>query len=335
MKRVLAVLFLNFLFCSVPVRDLTQQNVSLADNESRNSVAAHSGDTSGRTDSKSASTQTSLILQVNDWPGKNFIVLPKQQMFINFGYEIYFHKELDKSTAAIDASLELKNHRLRSEKISGHVLLCVQVDSSEGEWLLVMRDSLLGREVYIKTYKSAVKDLALQNDLDNARNRWLGKSVYSKRGVISTRENSGGYGSLRVNIMDSLKVLDVTWGVTPLPVKPLWLSVQAKDGRKGFIPIRSSWNNMMFDLPKDGIPWDEDIFESDPKTLYTWDDAQWELVNNHRVIKDMNVDQVLLSWGKPLQLYQSIVDGVTFECWKYQSQTIYFSDKKVAVIKNE
>lgn len=272
---------------------------------------------------------------IDQWVGKDFVVLAKQQMFKNFGYELFLSKEMENSTAPIDTSLELKKHRFRWDKISEHTLTCKSVEPAQGEWVIVFLDLTLNKEIWAKTYKKAIKDLAIKSDIENARKRWLGRAVFSKRGVISTNDSKNGYGSMKVRIQDSLRVVDICWGVTPLPVKPLWLIVEAKDKLKGFIPIRISWTNLLSDQLQEDAPWDEDIFENDPSVLFKWDAIIWEMVNNHRVVNEMSPEQVLTSWGKPLKRFKKELNGTVSECWKYQSQTLYFGDKGIVAVMNE
>jgi hypothetical protein len=59
------------------------------------------------------------------------------------------------------------------------------------------------------------------------------------------------------------------------------------------------------------------------------------MVNNHRVVNEMNQEQVLTSWGKPLKRFKKEFNGTMVECWKYQSQTLYFGDKGIVAVMNE
>src|SRR5512133_474293 len=111
-------------------------------------------------------------IQIQDWVNKDFVVLPKQQMFRVHGYEIYFSKNLDKATSSPDTTLELKNHRIKSEKLSNHLITCVLVERAGAEWLLECYDSLLNRSLYMVSYKGAFKDLLYKDDLEQASLRW-------------------------------------------------------------------------------------------------------------------------------------------------------------------
>lgn len=337
MIKCCIVVVLFFVSCTAPVRNY------LKSADENKTTLLMSVDTAGneKNMNQNQSFKVDTVLSkpssysIDLWAGKNFVVLAKQEMFKNFGYELFLSKEMENNTAPVDTSLELKKHRLRWDKCSGHTLTCRSAEYVQGEWIIGFFDSTLKKEIWAKTYKKAIKELAMKNDLEVAQNRWLGKAVFSKRGVISTNDSKNGYGSMKVRIQDSLRVVDICWGVTPLPVKPLWLIVETREKLKGFIPIRISWTNLMCDLLQEDAPWDEDIFENDPSVLFKWDTTIWEMVNNHRVVNEMNQEQVLTSWGKPLKRFKKELNGTMFECWKYQSQTLYFGDKGIAAVMNE
>ncbi len=270
-------------------------------------------------------------IKITDWIKKDFIVLPKQQMFKVHGYEIYLSKDLDKTTSPPDTALEQKNRRIKSDKLSNHLITCIAVEHAGNEWLVECYDSLLNRSLYMISYKGALKDLLYKDDLERASFRWVGKTIFSRRGLISALDKNGSFSSIKVDIRDSLIVQSVTAGVTPLPVKPLWINVQSKKGN-GFIPARISWTNCINDAIFDGLPWADDIFETDP-AHYGWNDTMWELINNHRVVKDMTKEQVLVSWGFPISKLFS--QGMTDECWVYQVQKVCFVNGLVSTIVSE
>lgn len=270
-------------------------------------------------------------IDIDGWVKKEFIILPKQQMFKVHGYEIYLSKDLDKAKSPPDTALELKNHRIRSDKIANHLITCISVQSTGTEWFMECYDSLLNRPLYMVSYKGAFKDLLYKDDLTQASLRWTGKTIFSRRGLISAADKNGSFSSIRVDVRDSLIVQSVTAGVTPLPVKPLWINVMSKN-ITGFIPVRFSWTNCMADIITDSLPWAEDILETDP-ALFGWSDTMWEVINNHRVINEMSKAQVLVSWGYPDSIVEA--QGTTGECWRYQAQKVCFVNGLVSAVSSE
>jgi hypothetical protein len=107
----------------------------------------------------------------------------------------------------------------------------------------------------------------------------------------------------------------------------------AHTGKTGFIPVRYSWTNTMQRQVRPALPWEEDIFETDPARRYQWDEAIWEVVNNHRVVLDMTEEQVRVSWGDPVSSGKVIVGETEQAVWTYPSQRLSFSAGRLVSIE--
>ena len=279
-------------------------------------------------------SDTPVYLSPAEWEGENFFVLPKQNLLRSSGYQLYSCKNGECDTATVDPAWELDNHRIRCEKIAGDPLYVENVEPDGDEWTITFFHEKSNRFIYGHTHKHAIAEIAFIDDRINAYDRWINKIIYSKKGVLATigTNSPNSISSIRINIQDTLFVKDVKWGMTPLPVKPLWLMVKTTSGQKGFIPVRFSWTNTMKDMITGGAPWQEDIFEKNPASQYDWDDYTWEIINNHRVITEMTIDQVLLSWGKPLSRQSGNDNDDGIEILIYPSHELQFSQKKLVTI---
>jgi len=49
----------------------------------------------------------------------------------------------------------------------------------------------------------------------------------------------------------------------------------------------------------------------------------------------MTKEQILLSWGEPLNRLQKQYNGVQAECWEYGGQNLFFSEEKLLGIENK
>ncbi|NLE02683.1 MAG: hypothetical protein GX640_22690 [Fibrobacter sp.] len=327
-QYIFSAFFLVLLFCTASIKTVNETPDLSHTNNSN-----HLQDTARPVQNE---IQPPLNLSVSDWVGHTFIVLKKQSPFNQYGYELYTCKDLDSCKNEVDTSYEHPTHRIRCDKLNGHILQVITSEPLGTEYLLTFKDLQTGLMIYGKTHKQCIKEIVFTGDTTYARMRWLNKSVFSRKGVISTVQNGqNGFGSLKVNIQDSLKVVDIAVGTTPLPVNPIWLVVQVKDSRQGFIPVRASWTNTMSDKIKSTEAWTDDIMESDPTSVYSWDSTIWELINNHRIVKDMTKEQILLSWGEPLNRLQKQYNGVQAECWEYGGQNLFFSEEKLLGIENK
>jgi hypothetical protein len=274
------------------------------------------------------------FLEVEAWPDKWFVVLEKPVLYCNYGYDLYTCPQVDSCRGPVDTSLISKYHRARCLKFAGNRLKALSVTPRGTEWVVSFKDEKSGTTLYARTVKDVLGEIVLESDLDGAKNRFAGKTVYSARGFITSFEKGKASG-IKVKLQDPLKVYGVRFGLTPLPTKPIWLMVETERGEKGSIPIYFSWTNVKKELRRPGFPWEEDVFEINPARTFKVDAAIWDIINAHTVREGMTRDEVRLSWGFPLSEKKETLDGKERECWKYQAQRLYFDEKELMTIKEK
>jgi hypothetical protein len=271
-------------------------------------------------------------IEIESWPGERFALLEKPAMYCNYGYELYSCPKLDSCRDRIDTALLTKYHRVKCSAGSKLRLTVTAVEPRPGgEWLVTFTNEPTGTKLYAVTSKGVAHEVARVSDLDSAQKRWIGKTVFAARGFISTFQ-SGKTGSVKVRLQDSLKVTGVRFGLTPLPTKPIWVEVATVSGEKGVIPVYYSWTNVKKEARRDGNPWDDDLFETNPALTCTADPATWETINGHHVHPGMTRDQVRLSWGFPIKRFSELYGGKERECWEYAGQRLYFDEKELVGI---
>ena len=277
---------------------------------------------------------TGAFLPVESWVGKTFVILPKTKIFETYGYELYVTPLLNAEKKSGDAAVVLSNHRLRSDVFARHKLTVSAVKpSGRGEYLVSFLLDTLDLALYAKTNNGVVEGVAIQDDLDSARTRWLGKKVYARNRCIEFYDSvSGQISSVKVSIGEALTVADVVWGKTPMPAKPLWVVVQRASGQRGIITCFYSWTNTVAAKRKSGTAYECDILERNPKDLYQWDRTTWETIDSHAIFNGMAAEQVRLSWGDPLKkirVSQSVLSG------KPSSSVTWVYDGNELLIRND
>lgn len=272
------------------------------------------------------------FLEVEAWPGNWFVTLEKPSIYCKYGYDLYTCPQVDSCRGSVDTSLISKYHRARCDKFAGNRLKALSVKAEGSEWIVSFEDEKTGITLYTRTTKGVFGEIALESDLEGAKKRFTGKTVFSARGFITAFEKGKAAG-IKVRLQDSLRVYDVRFGFAPLPTKPLWLMVETGKGEKGSIPVYYSWTNVKKELRRAGNPWDDDIFETSPERLFKVDAAVWDVINTHNVREGMTRDEVRLSWGFPLSVKKEALDGKDRECWNYQAQRLYFDEKELVAIK--
>lgn len=281
----------------------------------------------------SASVDSSCLLPVDKWLNKKFFALRKPPMFRKFGYELYLTNKLSAATAAVDTATEAEKHHARYSLLAGKTLTVTGVEKAGPEHLVTFSEDKGGRTYFAKTHNGAIEGIARSDDLDGAARRWAGTTVYSRRRFIDTYDSStGAYGRIKVRIQDALKVTGVSWGLAPLPPKPLWLNVETAAHEKGFIPVCLTWANVMSDKIKPGPPWAEELFETNPTTLYSWDSLTWAAINGHTIVSGMTKEQVQVSWGQPHKVTLDTAQRGCREQWLFGTQYLCFDHDTVTSV---
>ncbi len=285
-------------------------------------------------DQNQAADSVQEKLEPDQWINRSFVLLPKPAMFQRFGYELYRCVDTGQCFET-DTFYEHSNKRIRYDRFCGDTLNVIAVSRlADGEWLVSLHDNRYNLNIYGHTKKTALTEMVLLKDFEAACVRWRGKAVFSSKGVISTAGSNGNLSSIKVRRFDSLKVYDVRYGLTPLPVNPIWLMVKCNNGVEGFIPVRYSWSNVMSDQLHEGAAWDDDILEFNPMKRYNWDATIWELIENHRVTIGMERDQVIMSWGRPGEKSDTTINGAKLQCWIYPAQKLYFNEMALITIED-
>lgn len=279
------------------------------------------------TETAAVDTPRTAALEVSEWPGREFAALPMSPTFARFGYEIYPTARMADETAPVDEALQLRNRRYTCQALVGKTLQVDSVAPDGDEFTVIM--TLAGSQLraYAPTHGQAVKGIALTTDIDNARERWTGKTLYARKRQINTYDSTGGkMGSIKVGIDTPLKVTGVRWGALPLPPQPIWIWVATPDSQTGFVPTYFSWTNVLQSKRRDSSPWTEFILEEDPRAAHQWSEEMWAKVNAHKLETGMTPEQARLTWGDPLSREERDDGSLR---WTYAGQYLVFSNGKL------
>lgn len=242
-----------------------------------------------------------VTIPMVEWAQKQFMLLEKTRMFQKFGYELYSSPNFSKETKPANPAIAHKNHRLKYDVFKGTVITATKVTKQKnGTYHITFKTKTDGKLIYGKTKNNIIEGLALYLDFQNAKKRWKGKTIYAKRRCIETYDSiNSRFTSIKVSATEPLKVKDIRWGITPLPPKFLWLIVERRDSSQGIIPINYSFTNVLVKNTTTIFPWNDDIYEKDPRKLYSWDEYVWNTIDKHNIFTGMSQKQVSFSWGEP------------------------------------
>jgi hypothetical protein len=267
------------------------------------------------------------------WLGKKFIFLEMSKMLQEFGYDLHLSKNWY-SSRSINPELERSpTYNLLYDKFVGKVIQVIEIEDKSFDPIISFRVEGSEMMVYGKPYKGYLDGIAPFDDLDKAKAKWLGKTIYSKvRSILTYDAQADKYGQVKIRIPVPLKVNDVWWGLRS--TDPLWLIVETPEGEKGAIATAFSWTNIYNDRWKESRPWEDKFFEENPRVKFKWTEEDWNLINDGKIKLGMTKEQVQLSWGKPKKLNEDIYQGAVREQWIYDSQYLYFENDKLTAMQN-
>lgn len=276
----------------------------------------------------------SIDVPVENWVGKKFIFLEKNKRLQEFGYDLHLNKNFYSYRDSYDSDLEVNTtYNLKYSRFVGKTITVVNVEEGTVGNIYVFEEDSTGLKLYGQPYNGHIDGIAPLLDIDRAKKRWMGKTLYSKEREINTYdEETGEYGTVKVKIGIPLKVIDIWWGLDS--VWPIWIIVETKTGEKGYINTKFSWTNVYSDWWTDARPWEDDFFEFNPKQKYKWSNDVWELIDKQKVKIGMTKEQIILSWGKPKEMNKDIYKSGTHEQWIYEGQYLYLENGKLTSMQN-
>jgi hypothetical protein len=275
-----------------------------------------------------------LDIPVNKWLGKKFIFLEKPKILQEYGYDLHLTKDFYSLRSSYNPELETDvTYNLRYGRFAGKTMTVIDIEDKSFDPVITFEEEQSKIKIYGKPYKGYLDGIAITDDMERAKSRWLRNTLYSKvREIITYSAELDEYGEVKVKIGDSLKVIDVWWG--EYSTDPLWIIVEAPSGEKGFISTPFSWTNIYLDRWKESRPWEDKFYEFNPRDKFKWSQEIWSIINDRKIKIGMSKEQVKLSWGRPTKINEDIYQGSVREQWVYESQYLYFENDKLTAMQN-
>ena len=196
---------------------------------------------------------------------------------------------------------------------------------NQQEYMVHMTVNDTGEELIGRSIHGQLEGLVLTSDLNNARQQFLGKTVYPK-----FRELSGLYvpgaksQTVSTTIGGPATVVDVYAGNQSQ--KPISLVVSV-NGEKTILPIAYSWTNSPIQSWTQTPPWQDALFTEDPRISLGGSRDLWNQIETGNIEEGMTKGQVHLSWGKPFRVEAN--DSV----WIYGTKKLSFEGDVLHSIK--
>jgi hypothetical protein len=272
----------------------------------------------------SACAAVSPELPVNltppQWVGHNFVflALPADQQAD--GYGIF---ATDKATQGFQGD---RSVRLPYLPNIGKIVTVTDVSANTTgansyDYVVSMTEIGTGDKFVGHTISGSIEGLALVDDIVNARQQFLGQTIYPKsRSLEAVNDQPGGMNptSVTIQLGESVTVTDVYAGIQSK--EPIWLIITA-NGQKAVLPIAYSWTNQPVSAWKQNPPWQAVLFMADPKVSLGWSSTVWGQIESGVVQPGMTKEQIHLSWGPPNSVEQTAAGSV----WYYGTKVLDFT----------
>jgi hypothetical protein len=257
---------------------------------------------------------------INEWVGERFIFLPVSKKLQEYGYQ------------GIDGGDGRYNH----PSYKSYVGRIMKVTSVEKEYPLYrvtfqMEDS---KETLRATaYSETVDGIAPLADIDSARAKWLGRTLWYKGNqLVSYDENKDSFEHVDLKKFSPLKVVDVVAGW--YSNSPVRLILQDAKGNEGYEDLNVSNTNVP-DILQPHNKFEDKFFETDPRQTYKWSPKVWQAIEDGKVFVGMTKEQAILSWGKPKEINRTNTGLTVHEQWVYGDHNyLYFENEKLTSIQN-
>ena len=265
-----------------------------------------------------SAAEASVNLTTPQWTGNSFtfLALPADKQAA--GYEIFTVEQAEQGFQG-DRSLRLPYANHVGKEVTVTNIVSFPVGNNQNEYMAYMTVNDTGEKLVGRTMRGQLEGLVLTADLVNARQQFLGKTIYPKFRELTGVYDPGSYAiptSISTPIGGPAVVVDVYAGNQSQ--EPIWLIVTV-NGEKAILPIAYSYTNVSVNTWTQSPPWQDALFMEDPRLTFGWPQEVWNTIESSSVVEGMTKEQIRLSWGKP-----NSIDG-NGTAWIYGTKKLNFS----------
>ncbi len=254
-------------------------------------------------------------LTTAQWTGQDFTFLALPVDHQDDGYDIYHVDPADQGFQG-DRSLRIAYAGHVGKEVTVTQVVTFPAGKNKSESLAYMTVNDTGEKLVGRTTRGQLEGLVLTADVVNARQQFLGKTIYPKFRELSGLAASGTDAPITIPIGSAATVVDVYAGNQAQQPISLIVSV---NGQKAVLPIAYSWTNASVNTWRQSAAWQEAFFTEDPRLTLGWSQDMWNNIETGNVENGMTKGQIRLSWGKPTDTDEN--DAV----WTYGPKKLNFS----------
>jgi hypothetical protein len=175
------------------------------------------------------SKESSSFRPISSWVGERFIFLPKQMALQRFGYPNF------------QIGDELYKPPSYSEYV-GRIAKVVSLQEVCNHWDVELEMEDNGQRVSASARSGGIDGVAPVADIEDARDRWLGKTLwYKKTWLERYNEDTGEVYSVHIRKNSQVKVIDIRAGWKH--ATPVRFILQTGTGKEGYVDMAWSGTN--------------------------------------------------------------------------------------------
>jgi hypothetical protein len=267
---------------------------------------------------KPVQTDPTMFRPIKQLVGEKFIFLPMRKRLQHFGYQDFRGGQGPNSWPTY-------------EECVGRIGTIVKVTDAFQEVTIQMDDN--GESYTGSVSNGSVNGIAPLSDIDYARAKWCGKTLWCSKGVLLTHdETADSFGIIALKKYSPVKVINVVAGWYEF--EPVRFIVQTPSGQEGFVDVNLSGTNVSGDR-RDESRFEQTFLSENPKSAHKWSARAWSAIENEKVFVGMTTEQVIMSWGKPTDVNRTRVGRAVHEQWVYGNGTyLYFDNGILTGIQN-
>ena len=280
--------------------------------------------TVGPVSAEMSSEIASTNVNTGQWTGHSFTFLTLPNAMQSAGYGIFTQEQAVQGFQG-DRSVRLSYAQHVGKQVTVTEVVPFDSGYKQPDYMVYMTVNDTGEKLVGSSMRGQLEGLVLTADLVNARQQFLGKTVYPKFRELAGIYTPGGMPqSVSIAIGGPVTVVDVYAGNQAQEPIDLIVSV---NGEKAILPIAYSWTNMTNSSWTQSAPWQNALFMEDPRMSLGGSQQVWNNIQTGNVEEGMTKDQVHLSWGKPFS--REVNDSV----WIYGTLELNFDGDILNSIK--
>ncbi len=272
------------------------------------------------------------FVPVEKWVGEKFVFKPLENLDKSRGYD-RFHVKGETYSSGKELYAELLGKI--AEVVSVTPAKTGEGDYDKGDYDIELIVEETGKSYIGRTAYSRLEGIALVADIEFARKKFIGKTLWFKSLFLNTYNAETD--STSFEMLPKYCKVYVKNVVVSDDDCPCRLIVKTEHGQEGYSDIvLSGTNTDEWRLYSDGI--DRDFMEVNPRKLHPWTRKVWEAIERRRVLIGMTEQQVKFALGTPDHINRTKTARGEQEQWVYEvrgipKRYIYVTGGKVSAIQ--